>query len=204
MAEAEPARFPAIPVTKKSGLEVFRVDGRPLPENLLSFWQWSSSDLVGNALRGVLAEYIVATAVGCNRGLRTEWDAFDMVTPDGIKIEVKSAAYIQSWTQAKLSAIQFGIRPTQSLEAGTNQYSKKIERQSDVYVFCVLTQQDQDAIDPLNLDQWDFYVISTKKLDASVGSQKSIALARLKQLGPVVAAFSEIRAAISKVLSLSD
>ena len=164
MAEAEPARFPAIPVTKKSGLEVFRVDGRPLPENLLSFWQWSSSDLVGNALRGVLAEYIVATAVGCNRGLRTEWDAFDMVTPDGIKIEVKSAAYIQSWTQAKLSAIQFGIRPTQSLEAGTNQYSKKIERQSDVYVFCVLTQQDQDAIDPLNLDQWDFYVISTLSL----------------------------------------
>jgi len=70
-------QYPAIAITRKNGNEPFLVNGQPLSLNLLDFWQWSSSDLVGNALRGVLAEYIVASAVGSIDGTRTEWDAFD-------------------------------------------------------------------------------------------------------------------------------
>ncbi len=42
--------------------------------------------------------------------LRAEWDAVDLTTPDGIRIEVKSAAYIQSWHQVRESTISFRVR----------------------------------------------------------------------------------------------
>jgi hypothetical protein len=56
------------------------------------FWRWAYSDFLSNAQRGVLAEYIVGTALNCLKEKRLEWDAHDLVTEDGIKIEVKSAA----------------------------------------------------------------------------------------------------------------
>lgn len=63
-----------------------------------AFWRWSASDLVSNTMRGVLAEYIVALAMGIDteEGVRREWDAYGLVLGDGTKVEVKSAAYIQS------------------------------------------------------------------------------------------------------------
>jgi hypothetical protein len=96
----------------KSGDETFHVSGRELEHRLIDFWRWSSSEILGNALRGKLAEYIVATDVGCDSGTRQEWDAYDLVSPDGTKIEVKSSGYLQSWEQAALSKISFGIQPT--------------------------------------------------------------------------------------------
>ncbi|MCB0035652.1 MAG: hypothetical protein KDE51_16580, partial [Anaerolineales bacterium] len=72
--------LPALTITPKSGQEPFTDNGQPLPLTLLDFWQWSSSDLVNNALRGVLAEFIVASALGCQTPTRTEWDAYDLQT----------------------------------------------------------------------------------------------------------------------------
>ena len=80
---------------------------------LLDFWLWAASDLVGNTNRGRLAEFIVARAVGLGRGdVRSEWDVVDVLTPTGTKVEVKSAAYVQSWFQNKLSNIQFVVTCT--------------------------------------------------------------------------------------------
>ena len=84
---------PAIKVTRKNGNEHFQDNEKLLTFNLLSFWQWSSSDLVGNTLRGMLAEFIVASAVGSTEGTRTEWDAFDLETPDKIKIDYLQKSY---------------------------------------------------------------------------------------------------------------
>ena len=129
-------KFPAIEVTLKTGDEPFH-DGAREPEGtLLDFWRWSASDLTNNALRGVLAEYIVARALGLTENTRIEWDAHDLLTPSGVKIEVKSAAYLQSWAQTKLSKISFGIRQTQLLNGETNES----KRQAQIYVFvcCVI------------------------------------------------------------------
>ena len=194
--------IPAIAVTRKSGSETFEAAGRPLPISLLDFWQWSSSDLVGNALRGVLAEYIVASAVGSNGGTRTEWDAIDIVTPAGIKIEVKSGAYLQSWAQERLSAIRFDIRPTWGWDASTDTHSTQKERQADVYVFCVLAHKDRETINPLNLDQWSFYAIATAALNEAVGSQKTIGLSSLLKLEPIEASYREIETAIERSLAI--
>ena len=54
------------------------------------------------------------------------------------------------------------------------------ERVSDVYVFCLLGQPDDPDPDPMDLDQWEFYVLPTAELDRP--RQKKIALNPLKSL----------------------
>ena len=66
-----------ITVRRKSGAEPFHCGGQPLSFDVLSFWQWSASDLLSNATRGVLAEYLVARLLGDTAGARAEWDPFD-------------------------------------------------------------------------------------------------------------------------------
>lgn len=186
----------AIEITPKFGEEPFESNGSSLPMSLLSFWQWSASDIVGNAMRGILAEYIVVSSVGMNSGTRTEWGAFDIETPDGIKVEVKSGAYVQSWEQKKHSTIQFSIRPTQGWDSESNERSSEVCRQADVYVFCLLKHKDQRSINPLNLDQWAFYVLSTDILNQSVGLQKTITLNSLESLKPNKVNYGELHASI--------
>jgi hypothetical protein len=141
--------FAKLDVTRKTGDEPFHHHGQKLDLKLNDFWSWSASDLVSNATRGILAEYIVASALGVADGVRAEWDAYDLLTPSGVRIEVKSAAYLQSWFHKKFSNIVFGIRPTRSWGASIND----LRRQGDIYVFCVLYHKDKATIDPLNLEQ---------------------------------------------------
>jgi hypothetical protein len=137
-------------VSRKEGKEPFHVNGKRLGFDLLSFWQWASSDLVSNATRGVIAEYIVARALGlAGKGVREEWAAFDMETPSGVKVEVKSSAYVQSWHQKRLSPITFVIPKTLAWDADTNTQSKEPKRRADVYVFALLAHTDKATIDPL-------------------------------------------------------
>jgi hypothetical protein len=191
--------FPQLKVTKKTGDEPFYQTGSPLNLSLINFWQWSASDLVSNATRGILAEYIVANALGLADGVRAEWDAFDLLTKDGIKIEVKSAAYLQSWYHKKLSAITFSIRPTRLLAASANELAAELRRQADIYVFCVLNHKEKDSLDPLNLEQWEFYFLRASVLNEKIMKQKTIGLASLLKLKPLTAKYEEIAESIQKL-----
>lgn len=78
--------------------------------SVLDFWRFAMSDLRMNNVRGYLAEFLVAQAVGAV-GPRMEWDAYDVLAPDGTRIEVKSSAYLQVWDQRRPSRIVFtGLR----------------------------------------------------------------------------------------------
>ncbi|WP_261770178.1 MULTISPECIES: hypothetical protein [unclassified Rhodococcus (in: high G+C Gram-positive bacteria)] len=152
---------------------------------------------MGNAQRGVLAEYIVGLALGCvANGVRVEWDASDLVTEGGVRVEVKSSAYLQSWRQEKLSTISFGIQPTNGWDAETNTISGERKRQADVYVFCVLKQVDRSTADPLDMDQWDFYVMSTQHVNSAFGEQRSVVLGSLLSRDPVRCSFTELAGAV--------
>lgn len=172
------ARLPAIEVIRKSGKECFQ--GMDVERTLQDFWAWAFSDLVSNTERGKLAEYIVATAMGCDEGTSPTWGSFDLLSPEGIKIEVKASAYIQSWEQKGFSKIGFSI--AESLYWDGVAYAKEKKRQADVYVFCVLKHKEQDTINPLDLEQWDFYPVSTAILNKAVKGQKTICLARVAEL----------------------
>ncbi|WP_051517282.1 hypothetical protein [Deinococcus phoenicis] len=147
------------------------------------FWQWAYSDFLSNALRGVLAEYIVAQAVGCTHRPRTEWDAYDLKTDAGLKIEVKSAASLQTWPQRQPSLIRFDIDLKRGWDAETNVYAAEATRAADVYVFCVFTAQDRATANPLNLEQWFFLICPTELLNQRFPTQKSVSLSSLEALG---------------------
>lgn len=195
--------LPPITPDIKTGRESFTFNQQPLPANMLSFWQWSASDLVGNAMRGILAEYIVALAVGQHHGVRTEWDPYDLTTDNGIKVEVKSAAYIQSWYQKDYSKISFSIRPTQAWDARTCIYETRKCRQADIYVFCLLDHHDSETIDPLNLNQWTFYVVATPVLDQHIPEAKQLSLKKLQSLNPVQCDFQNLAQCIDEVHAAS-
>jgi hypothetical protein len=85
--------LPAIKATLKSGNENLSFNGENIAYSLLDFWQWSASDILSNSTRGKFAEFIVGSSLSLKiDNLRDEWDAFDLFTEDGIKIEVKSSA----------------------------------------------------------------------------------------------------------------
>jgi len=185
----------AIQTTKKTGLENFTFKKQQLPINILSFWQWSSSELLGNALRGVLAEFIVASAIESLNNLREEWDAYDLLSEKGLKIEIKSSSYLQSWEQAKLSKIIFGIQPTVAWDnlMGHHHESK---RQADIYIFCVLAHKEKISVNPLDLTQWDFYILDTAILNKKNPKQKTITLSSLIKLNPVKVKYNRLKSEI--------
>jgi hypothetical protein len=175
--------LPPLALTRKTGDERLHDGGRPLPSTLLSFWQWSGSDLVSNTIRGRLAEFIVGTALGVDlSGVRREWDAVDLITRDGIKVEVKSAAYIQTWRQRRLSSIAWQVAARRAWDPDTNILSSESRRHADVYVLALLHHQDKPAIDPLDVGHWQFFVLSARSLDARRRSQHSITLNSVRGL----------------------
>lgn len=182
---------------RSTGSESFHITGSPLGMDVLGYWRWAYSDLLSNAARGKLAEYIVACALGASGGVRIDWDAYDLRTPEGWKVEVKSAAYWQSWPQKKPSTILFRIPRTRGWKAEDNSYFDEPTRAADVYVFAVLVHMDKATIDPLDIAQWDFYVLPTAVLEAKCPAQKSIALSSLRLLDPIETRFDGLCAAVA-------
>jgi len=188
------------PATKvrRSGDEPFHEGGRSLCFNVREFWSWSSSDLLSNALRGRVAEFLVAKALGVADGVRNEWDAFDLTSKTGITVEVKSSAYLQSWAQRGPSVPSFGIAPTVAWSEATNEFTGAAQRQAQVYVFALLHHQDRATVDPLDVGQWEFFVVPTTVLDQRLPKQKSIRLAALVDLGPRRCRFDEVADAVEQ------
>ena len=151
------------------------------------------SDLRMNNVRGYLAEFLVAKAVGAE-GLRVEWDAFDILTRDGVKVEVKSSAYLQVWDQRQPSRIVFsGLRgKTWSPREGE---SPEATYNADVYVFAVQTALQHDRYNPLDVHQWDFYVLPRISIER-LGS-KSIGLATLRRFAGAPTPYESLSLAIT-------
>jgi len=160
------------------------------------FQTWAFSNLLSNTTRGIFAEYLVKEALNITSERRTEWNAWDLVSNRDQRIEVKSAAYIQSWAQTKPSTIQFNIAPTKGWDASTNTSISEKKRLADVYVFCVLQEHVKLSEEVLNTNNWTFYVLPTKVLDEKKPLQASIRLKPLLALQPVICNYSEMKAAV--------
>ena len=174
-----------ISTKKLDGAETFKkAEGSPLAAaDILDYWSWAYSDIVGNTNRGALAEFIVARAIGSEPAVRNDWAAYDLEAPSGIKVEVKSSAYLQSWHQTTVSAPSFSIRKAKEWSPETNEFGEERLRHSDVYVFCLLAYKgDKRMLNPLDLSQWEFYVVKTSEIDRIFGERSSISINRVKDL----------------------
>ena len=186
-----------ISASRKTGAEPFTTAGRPAGPTVADFWGWSRPDLLDNTERGVLAEFIVANALGIPAdGVREGWAAWDLTTPDGVRVEVKSAAYLQSWAQKELSRISFGTPRTLAWDADGGGFAGVARRHAQVYVFALPGHTDKATVNPLDLDQWVFYLLPTAVLDGRARSQHSITLKTLEGLTAALG-FGELRQAVN-------
>ena len=176
---------------KKSGEELF-TNGR----SLMDFWRWAHSDILSNSERGRLAEFIVAMALGIDKDFRKEWDAYDLLLKDNTRVEIKSSAYLQSWKQTSLSKIIFDIKPTRLWDEKSHKYSDSRIRRSDIYVFCHFKCTDVEKANPLDLTQWDFYIVKTLEINEKLSKQKTISLNGLKKLEHKKVDFTELKKAV--------
>ena len=174
-----------ISTKKLEGAETFKNGEGSLlvSADILDYWSWAYSDIVGNTNRGALAEFIVSRAIGSEPSVRNDWAAYDLETPSEIKVEVKSSAYLQSWHQTTASAPSFSIRKAKEWSPETNEFGEERLRHSDVYVFCLLAYKgDKRLLNPLDLSQWEFYVVKTSEIDRIFGERSSISINRVKDL----------------------
>ena len=165
------------------------------------FLAWAYDDLLTNTTRGVLAEYIVAKALGTLKKKRVEWDKYDLRVDD-FGVEVKSAAYVQSWgTQP--STISFDISPKIGWDASTKTYAASAERSADVYVFCLLAGTNREHVDPLDVAQWTFYVLPTSVFNRRVPVQRRIRLEPLIAIGPYQCAYGDLYGVIHQAAEVN-
>lgn len=129
--------------------------------------------------------------------MRTDWLPFDVSSPSGRRIEVKSAAYLQSWTKDCYSKILFDIAPKHAWTPEEGNSPEK-KRNSDLYVFCVYTALTKDK-SLLDLDLWDFYVLPTSVLNEKVPVQKKIGLPSLLKLEPVKTDYAGLCSVIESI-----
>jgi hypothetical protein len=166
-----------------------------LEATVADFWRFAMSDLRMNNTRGYLAEFLVARAVG-STSQRVEWDAYDVIAPFGAKIEVKSSAYLQLWDQRRPSTIRFsGLTGRtwnpQLGEAETATYN------ADVFVFYVHTAKTHAEYDPLNVDQWEFFVVARNEVEGL--NYKSIGLSTLAAVAGQAIVFTDLRERVYEV-----
>ena len=73
------------------------------------------------------------------------------------------------------------------------------QRNSDIYVFCVFKADDEEQ-DPLDLDNWEFYVVATKTIDEMLGDQKTVRFTRLLELPVIKCRYDGIQNSIDKLI----
>lgn len=164
-----------------------------LNAGVLDFWRFAMSDLRTNNVRGHLAEFLVARALGVTAP-RIEWDPWDVQTPDGDKIEVKASGYLQAWAQNKLSAPSFRAAPAYGWNADTGEWTLERQYNADVYVFCLHTATSHEEYDPLDTAQWQFYVLGRTAIAAR--KYKSMGLATLSRLAGEAVPYPGLRVAV--------
>lgn len=137
--------------------------------------------MLNNRNRSILAEFLVASTLGAIDRPRVEWGAVDLHYQSK-GIEIKSAAYLQSWKQDRLSIPRFDIAKKLGWDAETNTVASQPTRSADCYVFCLYPETDPARVNVLDANAWEFYVLSTKKIEQELRDQKSIGLKGLQAM----------------------
>jgi hypothetical protein len=163
------------------------------------FWQWAYSDLLQNT-RGVLAEYIVAVLLGVDKTPRNPWLPFDLKLNDGTTIEVKTMSRLQAWAQKQLSDPKVVISEKRSWNPETGILEQTPSLNADIYVICYFTSEEHSAADPLNLDQWNFFVLDKKEVGEVLKKSKSISLKALNKMNKRPLKASELPSEISRLV----
>lgn len=182
------------------GDERFICDSKELDFDIKDFWRFQYSNIY--SLHGEIAEFIVARALGITEAQNSEyWTLWD-ISYGEIKIEVKATAYFHLWNKdGKISK-----QRTFSIAKANGSYDSEIagnsefKRQNDIYVFCLVNGETMESSNPLDLDNWEFYVVPTHFLNEHCGDNKKITLGRIRRFGFECIKYNELKAQIDKLI----
>jgi hypothetical protein len=189
-----------LPVKKLDGEELFKHTGDKY-FSVVEFWRYGFSNLNSNVLRGALAEFLIENAIRDKTQIdvRNPWGDSDVVTDDGLKIEVKCCSYIQDWDQNDFSYIQWTGLKAKKLywnEAVGSHDKSEADYKSDIYILCLFKHKEAETLDILDLDQWCFWVLSKERLKEVSKNANSVSLKRLEKVGIEPIGFGQINEAI--------
>ena len=146
--------------SQQAGKPAFRIGDVVAKVSQVAF----GKPLVTNVLRGHVAEAIIALA------LEPEWNwcsadyaGWDFDRPDGIRLEVKQSAAMQSWSTGKPSKAIFDVAARTGYWEGGTEWIAKAGRPAHLYVFAHHSIYG-DAADHRDPMQWEFYVVPSNAL----------------------------------------
>lgn len=174
-------------------------------ETIRDFWSWAFSDLKMNDTRGVFAEWMVAKLLDIPLNVRDSWQECDLITPEKIKIEVKTSAYVQAWEKKnkKESSPEFGGLKSRKLVIvnDTYKYAENETYNADLYVFCFQMEKDKEKYNALDLTQWRFFTLLKEDFKSNQGS---ISLNSLSKRCPPMTASQFQKRAMEMIRTLSS
>lgn len=183
-----------------TGEEQFVLDGEGLGFNFLDFWRFQYSNIY--SLHGEIAEFLVSRALGVIESQNSEyWTLWD-TSYRGKRIEVKATAYYHLWnTDGKVSKQRtFGITKANGSYDPDNSGNSDFCRQNDIYVFCLNTGDSKETSNPLDLNNWEFYIVPTAVINEHCHDNKTISLGRVKSLGFSAKRYDEIKSEIDNII----
>ena len=165
--------------------------------------------LINNVYRGDYVEELILSTLGEQWKPIGEWGGWDLERDDGIRLEVKQSAALQSWHAAasagKTSPSRFDIAPregyyTDSSDAGVWREVDNPVRSADIYIFAWHPEQAADIADHRRAEQWEFYVVRECKLPPKPQGNKTqtIGLSTVKELAAAVT-YDELDAKVTEV-----
>ena len=174
----------------------------PLPDSsLLHFWEWAFGDLCDDDIKGIFAEWMILKLLGIASTRRISWANCDIVTPERVRIEVKTSSRWQSWKLLDGAGKPYDPPLYPATEDAKIRFSGLMARdattiadssatpefKSDIYVFAFQKEWAPERWNAVDLLQWEFYVLPAKRIK-EIGLN-SISLKRLRaEQNPMTAA----------------
>lgn len=143
------------------------------------FWRYMYSNIYENT--GDIAEFLVAMALGKTESFKKYgWTQYDL-DYEGLKIEVKATQYYQPWrADNNVSEMRkFGIGKALTIEGDR---TSPRARNNDIYVFALNEGRIKDNANPLDLNNWRFWVIPTSIFNDSYDNRSTITLDIIKSI----------------------
>ena len=207
-----PARFAKAGILPISG--VSQMTENPLHDQVVQSLneRFYSQPLIDNVYCGDYVETLILFALGQGWKQTPEWSSWDLEREDGVRVEVKQSAALQSWyrsTGIKKPCPSFDIAPragyyTDSSDAavwvGLDPGEPDFLRAADLYIFAWHPETYPDIADHRRAEQWEFYVVPESKLPPKPQGTKSqtIAPSTAKKLAAAVA-YAELAARVTAV-----
>lgn len=168
------------------GTELFSNNGLPIENptikdclDLKDFWKYQYS-YIWNMIPE-LAGFIVSRSLGIEKPKSQRfWTLWDIDYSD-FRIEVKASSDFHPWlaegTISKRNV--FSIAKSRSNKFNLKEVPRRF---SNVYVFCHNIGNSFENSYPLEIGNWEFYVVPTATIDRVCKDQKTISLSRIKKL----------------------